>query len=669
MIAATWASRWLLVPVVAAVLLIMAGVMLIRLPAEAVVGLPQWCLISRAPEWWSYMPRTLPMGAVLVAAGALLLTVCVGPAAPRASSFLYSNARGAPWKSGAALLVAGLVVQGFFFWAESIKKNSFLVPWISGPWLVALVVGVVLAWHIDARRHIPLKISLSGTEWRWMSVAVAALLAVHISLLPSWKFSYTGDEYAFYDMARGLAQEGLHRVNWFEASGVYGYHPVALSGWQALWMLLFGPYNFAWRLSSALVVLACVPPLYLFLRHVLARHGPAFRALAAAGCALFFLNEQLLVWAILPMQCNGVFPSLLYGLCLYAAARARGSCLLYLLAGMACGAGLYLYVLGTVLAVLLIGAWWMFDLLATVKIRRAAGSHLGSALWLAAGALLVSAPIAVQTDNFALLREHGTGFDLSWAWLLDALQRTLFALAMFLVYYGDDRFLAGNLIDPLFATLVGCGLGMGRWIGWRDWGAAVFLLVAVAFATGGLCQYNHLPVSRAPANVFPLAVLATFGLARLLAGRPSAAAVFAVVLSVGLCSFSVGKLLWFNPYQNQMPAELHWMQRIQESPPETRHVLVTSFERGGFYGEALMRCYRLQDRVISVTDDAVGLARLEDFLARHPGKCWISASEKVGDKTRLHALAETHRALLLPPLPDWSVVKRDWQNAAPAAGP
>src|ERR1700722_9938018 len=69
----------------------------------------------------------------------------------------------------------------------------------------------------------------------------------------SWKFSFAGDEWPFYIYAMKLIAYP-HFVNPFSFAGVYQTHSPLASMYQAFFMELLGPTNFAWRLSNIILI-------------------------------------------------------------------------------------------------------------------------------------------------------------------------------------------------------------------------------------------------------------------------------------------------------------------------------------------------------------------------------------------------------------------------------
>jgi len=76
------------------------------------------------------------------------------------------------------------------------------------------------------------------------------------------QFALIGDEYAFFYDAASIATNGIHFSQIFSQHGVYGYHPVADSIYQAVWMKLFGVNLIGWK--SANIITMCLSMLLIY---------------------------------------------------------------------------------------------------------------------------------------------------------------------------------------------------------------------------------------------------------------------------------------------------------------------------------------------------------------------------------------------------------------------
>src|SRR6185369_3416397 len=81
----------------------------------------------------------------------------------------------------------------------------------------------------------------------------------------SWKFSYVGDEWGFYVLAKNIVMQHF-LVNPFSMEGVFGENPLLGSIYQAVFIFLFGDNNFAWRFSNIFLIVPCSIVFFLWLK-------------------------------------------------------------------------------------------------------------------------------------------------------------------------------------------------------------------------------------------------------------------------------------------------------------------------------------------------------------------------------------------------------------------
>lgn len=90
-----------------------------------------------------------------------------------------------------------------------------------------------------------------------MGLAVSFAIASYLLTTTHWRYSYIPDQIAFYNDAHYLAFEAQFPNRWqllreviLNPHGVYDKFPRADSAWKALFMRIFGPTVFGWRISS-----------------------------------------------------------------------------------------------------------------------------------------------------------------------------------------------------------------------------------------------------------------------------------------------------------------------------------------------------------------------------------------------------------------------------------
>jgi 4-amino-4-deoxy-L-arabinose transferase-like glycosyltransferase len=533
-------------------------------------------------------------------------------------------------------------------WKDFLRFFIMLWPWAAG----LLAAGYFLK-RPDRREGIRFLPHLKWTEVVFLFIAAFIVLAFYASGFNSWKYAFIGDEYAFYWRAEELLEEGLLKLNWFEASGVYGDHPLALSGWQAVFLGIFGRTNFAWRLSAAVLTVICLPPLYLLLRRLLWDRSPAPRAGAALGCALFFFSELIIVWSRIGQQPNSGLVALIFAPCAFFAARQRNSRLLYFVAGVIPGLGLFFNTLGTVVCGLFFGGVLLADIAAGVfRQRRLTVSLFIPALLVLSGFIMAGAFNLVQLDYYQHLAEKNLMSKEDPGTFESKSRKTLQAVLSPLFYRAGNHFLRGNVFGPLTAFLFACAFGVFRRMGWKNLLMIFWLLLIGAIMTAGLSQYVYPPVTRILLLVFPVAVLAALGFHALPAGRRTAW-VLAPVLALVAIGWNAMKHQEYNPYKQPVPYQMLVIQRLQHSPPDSVHVFVFPQGKDPYFCRTMTEIYGYGDRTHLLNETPEGLKQLVTVLNTAQRPVLITPVMKCRKKAEIQSLAGRSGQTVLPGIPHY----------------
>ncbi len=133
----------------------------------------------------------------------------------------------------------------------------------------------------------------------------------------SWKFSFVGDEWAFYEFAKGVAGKNF-LVNPLGMRGVYEQHRVLGSVWQAIFVKLFSTNpTFGWRFSNLVLII----PINIFYFAWVKRYFSPSTALTSTILldTSFYLANFFKIGYFCPISLT------LFVMSLYLAARAGNS--------------------------------------------------------------------------------------------------------------------------------------------------------------------------------------------------------------------------------------------------------------------------------------------------------------------------------------------------------
>ncbi len=139
-------------------------------------------------------------------------------------------------------------------------------------------------------------------EFLYLLLFTTAALIVYVFDWRSWKYIYIGDEYTFYYFAKDIA-DGKVPLRMLYENGIYDHHPFWASLYQAVMMLLFGKSYIGWRMSSTIIPVLGIIPLYLWIR-IIFNKNIAILAIASYTFAL-----PLMAFARIPHDIiHAIFP-------------------------------------------------------------------------------------------------------------------------------------------------------------------------------------------------------------------------------------------------------------------------------------------------------------------------------------------------------------------------
>lgn len=456
----------------------------------------------------SFMAATFAQGVALglglLLAGALLVAVVIGlpvtneqrPAEATDDRLSSSVAR----RAGYRLVALAAALSGF-----SVLSLGRAAPGMGSVciWLGALISAFFVARSSDRIR---------GTRfghpfperWEWTALFVLVVLDLILVAhdLAHWRWAGTPDESFFFMTAKELAS-GRSRPFPLAERGVFGYHPLLSSYYQAGFMRVFGSNIFAWRLSSSAALAMSLPFLYLFTRELWNRR-------AGFIAAVLFGSAQLAVgFSHLGYNNVQVYPVLLGSLGILAWSIRRRSLAGHYLAGCIAGLGFYTFYPAR-LALPLTGLLlWSFGRLSLTRAR-------AELLALVSGILLAVLPVLTHPGEIVTHMVQQTAFGAGRQPTLADWQASVRGLVedpaplekigthwLGSILYAPWTKCGWNFdwnpaVDPVAAALAMLGLWLGV-LGLRRRSGVRVLLPAylfAAFVVGAVTPYDCPPLTR-----------------------------------------------------------------------------------------------------------------------------------------------------------------------------
>lgn len=301
--------------------------------------------------------RGVALGLGVALAGAWLLATVLGvPGVEQARETRDDPAR----RTNLGHAAAGRVVGAGLLTVASLVSLSRPGPEMGSViiWLGALIAVFLVVRALDRTRHVRMENPFrSRREWVFLLVLVAAALILVGHDLTHYRWAGTPDESFFFMTAKDIVAGRLRRFPLSE-DGVFGYHPMLSSYYQAAFMAVFGTNIFGWRLSSAVALATSLPFLYLVTREI-------WSPRAGVIAAVLFGTAQLAVgFAHFGYNNVQVYPVILASLAILAWSIRCRSLTGHYLAGTIAGLGFYTFYparLAPVLALLLfwsVGGRW-----------------------------------------------------------------------------------------------------------------------------------------------------------------------------------------------------------------------------------------------------------------------------------------------------------------------
>ncbi len=389
---------------------------------------------------------------------------------PFAPLFAVGRKHAARW----AAMFAAHAALLFFLWDVYTGQGLW---WLSGG-MLALGFGVLLRY----RQHV------SPVYW-----VISGALVLYTFQINAWWFSLAGDEYPFYWEAVAFAQErslkNIHAAL-FGGQLVYRSHPVISTLLQAVFIKIFGQYNFSWRLSSLYFTALSLGAFYAFLK--------VFLRQKFALLAVIFLAMSHYIMSFGKIGYNNLQALAALLLALWAASRAMGSPRVFpfVFVGAVQAFCFYLFPAALYAVPLPLLLLWIFDRPRTRAALRRWAAMLGALL-------LGIAPLFLQPAYWQS-KVAGTFFirsDVLGSWVGAArhfLSNLLFILISPLYAMEESHFVAVGDLDPMTAGLAILGLMAVLWV-FRARRFTVFLMASflmMVAAVGTSHGYGFPPYTR-----------------------------------------------------------------------------------------------------------------------------------------------------------------------------
>ena len=344
-----------------------------------------------------------------------------------------------------------------------------------------------------------------------MAALVGIFVALNLHDLTDWYYSAIGDEFAHYNFARELAEDGLKRP--FDLDGVYSeINPVMASIYPAVVMRLVGVDNFGWKFSLIVSVALTIPGVYI-LGHLIAGRIAAFVSAATVA-----FSHYLFAFMHTGYPNTDVLPIIVWSIALFVLGLRRGNPFLIYASGFLAGLGLLFNIVGrAAIAIIILYALSRSDIR-----RRMPG------LWpWALGVSLTVVPLILvngsEVLSTALVKIVGPGSQHATEYEGIISQLTANAFRNLLAFNYNphtSHYVSGALLDPISAVLA--LLGLAYCLGTAHRASSRLLLVLFAVIAAGtalLSPYPYVPITRMSSMVIPLALTAGLAAAYLFRGR------------------------------------------------------------------------------------------------------------------------------------------------------
>ncbi len=418
-------------------------------------------------------------------------------------------------------------------------------------WLVAIAaVAVSLLRYVKFPRIVQLR-PLS-TDILVVLGLIGIFLVLNVRDLTHWYYSGIGDEYAFYENAVGVLENGISRP--FSQAGIYGY-AVMSHIYQAAVMALFGDDNFGWRMAQTMSIVIAIPGIYII--------GAALggRRVAILATVLFTFSHYMFAYAHTGYNNVHAVAPVVWSVAFYIIGVKRRSPILMLAAGLVGGLGFYTNFAARV----------AFPILILFALTQARWKRQLLDLWpVALGFLVAAVPIFAASggDVISVMRENTlVGYSREVTGPVGS--RLMQNLSINLIAFNSNpysfHYVAGSLLDPITALLAVLGIGLSiRYLRYAPFRLLMIWFLIAVLGTGVLSPYPYVAIMRLFFVLPPLVLLASFAAiyvwdkipipSELLPRRRAEIGLLAV-LAVGVLALNINQFWFDTPKQFHLSQE------------------------------------------------------------------------------------------------------------------
>ncbi len=352
---------------------------------------------------------------------------------------------------------------------------------------------------------------IPSKEFVYLLFFTFVALIIYVFDWRSWKYIYIGDEYTFYYFAKDIA-DGKVPLRMLYENGIYEHHPVWASLYQGIFMLLFGKHYIGWRLSSTIIPVLGIIPLYLWIRIIFNRN------IAILAIASYTFALPLMAFARIPHDIiHAIFPFIM-GMFLLEIAIRRNSYFITFLAAIF--AGLCFYTFQTARLIVPVGFfYWLFHPLrkefSVKKVMAGVIIFIAFVLPIILGGINTDNPTGSFIDKMLIhtfvKAKEVRPVDNDFAYMITNFIHAFFS---FMVKYNISHYVTHPISDLI--TAIGVILGFAFLIVYfkKDWRARflLFSFLANIFIIGSICQYAYPPNTRLNFLVIIYSIIGAIGL-------------------------------------------------------------------------------------------------------------------------------------------------------------